>query len=296
MKINFLGRYREVSQLLTGQSERTLGDLQPKSDAFNQVLEKTAEVAPAQTPAPKYRLRPLSLEGLLPEPSPQSVTIAPPPKVDSAPQGVKAPTLVDATWQEEPRPLERLPRAERKQEVARMLEQLGRHEGVDPALALGVVEAESGFNPQAVSEDGHYSKGLFQLLDSTGRQYLAELGEDGQYTPFDPDQNSRLGMRYLRRLHDIFSTNTELPRGLSSIKAANSSSLEKLAVAAFNAGEGRVSSAQQRALARGADPSIYEQVQGYLPKSTQEYVERVMRYRQTWPLAEGDFESEEARG
>jgi soluble lytic murein transglycosylase-like protein len=63
------------------------------------------------------------------------------------------------------------------------------------------------------------------------------------------------------------------------VSAANSSSLEKLAVAAFNAGQGRVASAQQRAQRDGKNPADFAQVEAYLPQSTQEYVQRVMSKR-----------------
>jgi soluble lytic murein transglycosylase-like protein len=85
-----------------------------------------------------------------------------------------------------------------------------------------------------------------------------------------------LGVKHLRKLHDFFSSSTELTSNLATVPAANSASLEKLAVAAFNAGEGRVASAQDRAQRAGKDPADYAQVAPYLPDSTQEYVERVM--------------------
>ena len=141
---------------------------------------------------------------------------------------------------------------------------------------MAVVARESSFNPKAVSSDGHASKGLFQLLDRTGRDLLNRLGLESEYKPFDPEQNVYLGVGYLRHLHDIFSKETELPNRTTTVVAANTSSLEKLAVAAFNAGEGRVASAQQRALQAGKDPSQYDHIEDYLPESTQQYVSRVL--------------------
>jgi len=75
-----------------------------------------------------------------------------------------------------------------------------------------VAEAESGFNPRAVSPTG--AAGLMQLMPSTAR---ALGGTDG----FDPWQNVLAGARYLRSLLDRFG------------------SLE-LALAAYNAGPGAV--------------------------------------------------------
>jgi hypothetical protein len=150
--------------------------------------------------------------------------------------------------------------------------------GLDPSLAISVVNAESGFNIQAVSSDGHNSKGLFQLLDSTGKHLLARADNSGRdYDPFDPDLNMELGTSYLRYLHDIFSTPTQLPNSFSTKSAADQESLEKLAVAAFNAGEGRVASAQSRTEKAGKDPALYDNVAPFLPSSTREYVARVVR-------------------
>jgi soluble lytic murein transglycosylase-like protein len=56
--------------------------------------------------------------------------------------------------------------------------------------------------------------------------------------------------------------------------------LEKLAVAAFNTGEGNVARAQDRAAASGEDPAAFSSVEPYLPPQTKAYVERVVGYRQ----------------
>jgi len=159
------------------------------------------------------------------------------------------------------------------------IEEWGKKAQIDPALSKAVAESESSFDPGAVSSDGHGSKGLFQLLDKTGLDFHGRLGISEDYDPFNPEQNTQIGVSYLRHLHDIFSQSTDLRPGLSTVSAANSSSLEKLAVAAFNAGEGRVASAQQSALKAGRDPSNYEHVAPYLPTITQSYVERVISAR-----------------
>lgn len=150
--------------------------------------------------------------------------------------------------------------------------------GLDPALAMSVVKAESGFNVRAVSSDGHYSKGLFQLLDTTGKDLLSRADNGArEYDPFNPDLNMELGTSYLRYLHDIFRAPTQLPNARMTVSAADDTSLEKLAVAAFNAGEGRVASAQYRTEQAGKDPAHYDNVEPFLPRSTREYVARVVR-------------------
>jgi soluble lytic murein transglycosylase-like protein len=167
------------------------------------------------------------------------------------------------------------------EEIQSIVNRMGKANGIDPALGLAVIEAESGFDPRAVSRDGHASKGLMQLLDTTGKEILKHLDETGTaYNPFDPEQNVQLGVRYLRRLHDYFGEDTLLRNGSKTQAAANIASLERMAVAAFNAGEGRVASAQRRAEKAGLDASEYKNIESFLPSITQNYVKKVMSYRE----------------
>ena len=151
-------------------------------------------------------------------------------------------------------------------EIRQKLQMAGQRFGIDPSLAAAVVKTESGFNSRAVSSDGHASKDLLARGAQTDRPY----------DPFDPDLNIELGTSYLKYLHDIFKSPTSLPNDRSTKPAADDSSLERLAVAAFNAGEGRVASAQHRAQRAGKDPAHYDNVAPFLPASTREYVSRVV--------------------
>lgn len=84
--------------------------------------------------------------------------------------------------------------------------------GVDEALVRAVIHAESGFNPQARSPKS--AMGLMQLIPSTAQRF-------GVDDPYDPVKNVYGGTRYLRELLDMFGRLDH-------------------AVAAYNAGEGRV--------------------------------------------------------
>jgi soluble lytic murein transglycosylase-like protein len=211
------------------------------------------------------------------------VNSAPPPapaSPDPSPntQSVKTPTLLDVKRMQisESKLQSSIPQIS-KADIHERLTTAGKKFGVEPSLAMAVVKAESAFNPKAVSSDGHASKGLFQLLDSTGRHLLSRAeNAERQYDPFDPDLNIELGTSYLRYLQDIFQTPTDLPNDHRTRAAADKDSLEKLAVAAFNAGEGRVASAQHRAERAGKNPSHYDDVAPFLPDSTRTYVSRVV--------------------
>lgn len=168
----------------------------------------------------------------------------------------------------------------------------GKFYGIDPNLGMAVAQVESAFQPTAVSKDGHASKGIFQLLDTTGRHMMDHTGVEGEdYDPFDPAQNAYLGVGYLRRLHDIFSAETHLGGNMKTIPARSAEQLEKLAVAAFNTGEGNVARAQARARSLGKDPSDFAAIEPYLPASTRRYVQKVSQLRQAFAAEGNDTET-----
>lgn len=282
MKITFTGQYSEVikqvnSPITNAQSypnsfKKLLGDLEPKSLQPVEIAEESRSPVTQVLPAEQdimarlnlgtYELSPPKDDSRIGE----NLTI---PTVKISASDVKAPNIVSATRIKQSEALD----------IKSMIQKTGLQEGVDPLLALSVAKAESDFNTKAVSSDGYASKGLFQLLDSTGKQLHSKLDEDSKYDPFNPSLNSKLGVNYLRYLHEIFSKQTELPNDVSTFPAENESDTEKLAVAAFNAGEGRVASAQARAKKLGKDPSQFKDVEPFLPDTTQTYVSRVLQYR-----------------
>ena len=87
------------------------------------------------------------------------------------------------------------PLAERQRKYWPLVRRLARSKGLDPALVMAVVQAESSFIPHAVSPRG--ASGLMQLVPETA----AQLGLED---PFDPAQNLEAGVAYLARLKKRF--------------------------------------------------------------------------------------------
>lgn len=284
MRIDFLSSYNHVQKLVRQAKPESeeIAPFEPPSEPVKvlQPIEHTGTIAPPVRADLRASLKLPDASLLLPELQPETLPQPSAPPVKEPEQSVKSPTGVQGRYVKLSDPFKGMSADERSEVVGKLVADAGEEHGIDPALSLSVIKAESNFNAVAVSSDGHASKGLMQLLDSTGKEMMSRLGkEDERYSPFDPELNVDLGVGYLKHLHQVFSSETELGGNLKSVPAANSTSLEKLAVAAYNAGEGRVAAAQQRAARAGLDPSRYEAIERYLPETTQDYVKRVINSR-----------------
>lgn len=74
---------------------------------------------------------------------------------------------------------------------------------VDPDLLLSQAWAESSFNPRAVSSKG--AKGLLQIMPNTWAEWSPKIGAGDD--PFDPQQNARVGARYLKEMLRLTGNN-----------------------------------------------------------------------------------------
>ena len=125
--------------------------------------------------------------------------------------------------------MESLPADQKK--VFELVTKLAPQYGVYPRLALAVIRAESNFNPTAVSPKN--AQGLMQLIPETSARFNVRR-------PFDPEDNIRGGLAYLRWLLAYFKGSVPL------------------VAAAYNAGEGAVNRY------RGVPP--YEETRGYVKR------------------------------
>lgn len=145
------------------------------------------------------------------EPKPAPVVRAPPPK--------RAPA--------EPPPINSRAPAD----ILALVKKLAPEYGMDPRLVLAVIETESNFDIVALSPKN--ARGLMQLIPETAARF-------GVRNAFDPAQNVRGGMQYLRWLLAYFRGDV------------------MLAAAAYNAGEGTVNRY------RGVPP--YAETRAYVAK------------------------------
>lgn len=125
------------------------------------------------------------------------------------------------------------------QSISALVEKLAPQYEIDPGLVLAVIAVESGFNTQAVSPKN--AQGLMQLIPATAERFQVR-------DVFDPEENIRGGMAYLRWLLAFFKGDVAL------------------VAAAYNAGEGAV-----------------EKYRGIPPyPETVKYVDKIMsRYNKT---------------
>ncbi len=120
--------------------------------------------------------------------------------------------------------------AERARAYDTLIIEHSRTHGVRADLIRAVMQVESGFNPLARSPKG--AMGLMQLMPATAKQY-------GVKNAFNPVENVRGGVAYLRELLDRYGNN------------------EELALAAYNAGPGAVDK-------HGQNVPPYRETQSYV--------------------------------
>ena len=115
--------------------------------------------------------------------------------------------------------------------VVDLVSKLAPDYGISPRLAMAIIRTESNFNPSAVSPKK--AQGLMQLIPETAERFNVKK-------PFDPEQNIRGGLAYLRWLLAYFQGDIAL------------------VAAGYNAGEGAVN--------RYAGVPPYPETRGYVKR------------------------------
>lgn len=132
------------------------------------------------------------------------------------------------------------------------IQQAAQQNGLEPAFVAAVVYTESRFRPDAVSSENAF--GLMQLLPETASFVQQRSGIQGDYR--DPGVNLSLGSWYLEYLGEKYEGQ------------------ERLTLAAYNAGEGRVDGWISR---EGFD------IEEDIPfQETHEYVDNVLEARDVY--------------
>lgn len=179
-------------------------------------------------------------------PSPPSSSFAPSNLYSSSPYRSSRSWGSQPYYSQKPAPRRGRVNEQNRQRFSADVERIATQYRLEPALMHAVISAESSYNPWAVSPKG--AMGLMQLMPGTASRF-------GVGNPYDPIANMHGGARYLRWLLDYFNDT-------------------RLAVAAYNAGEGAVK-------------KYGNQIPPY--RETQTYVGRVLGFYQQYKGSGGFY-------
>lgn len=170
------------------------------------------------------------------------------------------------------------------------LENASRHFDDQDDFTVNTLEAiygqESSFGQNRRSRGIPGAAGDFQLEGRTAKKMGLTIGKKNDER-FDVDNASAAAAKYLKMQDSAFSKKTALSEKLSTSPVKDSAERKTFAIAAFNAGEGRIAKAQQLAKEDGKNPASWDDVKKYLEsagatanksKEIQEYVDNVLKY------------------
>lgn len=137
--------------------------------------------------------------------------------------------------------------------IYQLVQKLAPRYGIDPQLALAIIQVESAFDPRAVSPKN--AQGLMQLTPDTAKRFRVK-------NPFNPEENIKGGLSYLQWLLNFFEGNVPL------------------VLAAYNAGERAVENH------RGIPP--YAETKNYVRKISLLYGKTMhsFQFSKIQPIAE----------
>ena len=140
--------------------------------------------------------------------------------------------------------------AQRTSAYDSLIEEHASHHRVRTDLVRAVIQAESAFNPAARSVKG--AMGLMQLMPATAVAY-------GVSNAYDPAENIRAGVAYLRGLLDRYSQNEEL--ALAAYNAGPTAVAKYGAVPPYRETKNYVAKIQKNAGTRPAPLRVYKVVE-----------------------------------
>ncbi len=107
-------------------------------------------------------------------------------------------------------------------QIEKWIVDISEQHGVDPELVKAVAQAESNFNPRAISNKG--AMGLMQLIPETAKRF-------GVRDVFDPKQSIEGGVKYLKFLTGMFPGN--IPHVLAAYNAGENAVVKYKGVPPF---------------------------------------------------------------
>lgn len=200
--------------------------------------EPTRPVSPPPRPPPVTRPTPV------PAPGPVKVTTPPsrPPSPAVRPTANKK-AMDSARWVKR---IESRPAPHGAAELVPRLKPVFRRHGV-PEELVWLAEVESSFDPEARSPVG--AMGLYQFMPATAERFGLKLRPDDERKV--PERSADAAAQYLKFLHGRFAS-------------------WPLALAAYNAGEGRVGR-----LLTSHQATSFEAIANHLPAETRMYVPKI---------------------
>ena len=213
--------------------------LRQRLDYF-EVAEYVTRKIPSRPAAVRPRTTPIQRRpAIVPHHSP------PPPKIPAKVSRRRTATVSSLDlWKKK---LQGRPAPTRAAGLVPGLKKIFRAEGVPPEL-VWQAEVESSFNPEARSPVG--ARGLYQFMPATGRSFGLDQGPPDER--LNPSKSGRAAARYLKKLYRRFDS-------------------WPLALAAYNAGQGRVGRNLKKY--RVTD---FSTLAPYLPAETRMYVPKVL--------------------
>jgi membrane-bound lytic murein transglycosylase D len=223
--------------------------LRQRLDYFEVADELQRTAPPAAKPTPS---KPVTKYPALPTNKPPASIVPKPQPAWSVPPAMQAVTAqspsryarISAIWQ---RQVSRRIAPQNSGVLVPRLKKIFRGEGV-PEQLVWLAEVESTMNPQARSPAG--AAGLFQMMPQTAKRFGLRLAPPPDER-LDPDRQARATAQYLRFLNLRFGN-------------------WPLALAAYNAGEGRVSKAMNDTGGKN-----FESIASLLSAETQMYVPKI---------------------